>query len=112
MYPSSSREDSVVQRPWAEGAGAQLPTGLHRPGQDSEGVSVFDKLTYWNLETPPNSDDTVVMAMDWQRLAEAVGGSEGCWAEDGGMRETAKEEVSWEEGAAPEEDEEGERAKE
>ncbi|KAG7214297.1 hypothetical protein INR49_023181 [Caranx melampygus] len=94
--------------------------------------SVFDKLTYWNLETPPNSDDTVVMAMDWPELAEAtphVGTSStkfpieswksgSRWeglrllAEDGGMRETAKEEVSWEEGAAPEEDEEGERAKE
>ena len=34
--------------------------------------SMFDKLTYWNLETPPNSDDTVVMAMDWPELAEAV----------------------------------------
>lgn len=34
--------------------------------------SVFDKLMYWNLETPPNSDDTVVMAMDWPELAEAV----------------------------------------
>lgn len=34
--------------------------------------SVFDKLTYWNLETAPNSDDTVVMAMDWPELAEAV----------------------------------------
>uniref|UniRef100_A0A8C5A7Y8 Uncharacterized protein n=1 Tax=Gadus morhua TaxID=8049 RepID=A0A8C5A7Y8_GADMO len=34
--------------------------------------SVFDKLTYWNLETPPNSDDMVVMAMDWPELAEAV----------------------------------------
>lgn len=33
---------------------------------------MFDKLTYWNLETPPNSDDTVVMAMDWPELAEAV----------------------------------------
>lgn len=33
---------------------------------------VFDKLTYWNLETPPNSDDRVVMAMDWPELAEAV----------------------------------------
>ncbi|XP_068449093.1 ribonuclease H2 subunit C isoform X1 [Clinocottus analis] len=36
--------------------------------------SVFDKLTYWNLETPPNSDDTVVMAMDWPELAEAIHG--------------------------------------
>lgn len=34
--------------------------------------SVFDKLTYWNLETPPNSDDAVVMAMDWPELAQAV----------------------------------------
>lgn len=33
---------------------------------------MFDKLTYWNLETPPNSDDTVVMAMDWPELADAV----------------------------------------
>ena len=37
--------------------------------------SVFDKLTYWNMETSPNSDDTVVMAMDWPELAEAVS----CW---------------------------------
>lgn len=29
-------------------------------------------MTYWNLETPPNSDDTIVMAMDWPDLAEAV----------------------------------------
>lgn len=35
-------------------------------------TSVFDKMTYWNLETPPNSDDRVVMAMDWTELAEAV----------------------------------------
>lgn len=34
--------------------------------------SVFDKLTYWNLETSPNSDDTIVLAMDWPELAEAV----------------------------------------
>lgn len=33
---------------------------------------MFDKLTYWNLETHPNSDDTIVMAMDWPELAEAV----------------------------------------
>eukprot|EP00064_Thunnus_orientalis_P011039 superscaffoldBa00001555_g11069 len=37
--------------------------------------SVFDKVTYWNLETAPNSDDTVVMAMDWPELAEAVSAS-------------------------------------
>ncbi|XP_034399459.1 ribonuclease H2 subunit C [Cyclopterus lumpus] len=36
--------------------------------------SVFDKLTYWNLETPPNSDDSIVMAMDWPELAEAIHG--------------------------------------
>ncbi|XP_029367648.1 ribonuclease H2 subunit C [Echeneis naucrates] len=36
--------------------------------------SVFDKLTYWNLETPPNSDDSVVKAMDWPKLAEAIHG--------------------------------------
>lgn len=35
-------------------------------------TSVFDKMTYWNLETPPNPDDRVVMAMDWPELAEAV----------------------------------------
>lgn len=35
-------------------------------------TSVFDKMTYWNLETHPNSDDRVVMAMDWPELAEAV----------------------------------------
>ena len=34
--------------------------------------TVFDKVIYWNLETAPNSDDTVVMAMDWPELAEAV----------------------------------------
>lgn len=34
--------------------------------------SLFNKLTYWNLETPPTSDDTVVMAMDWPEVAEAV----------------------------------------
>lgn len=33
---------------------------------------MFDKLTYWNLETPPSSDDAVVMAMEWPELAEAV----------------------------------------
>lgn len=35
-------------------------------------TSVFDKMTYWNRETPPTSDDRVVMAMDWPELAEAV----------------------------------------
>ncbi|KAI3351655.1 hypothetical protein L3Q82_020504 [Scortum barcoo] len=50
---------------------------INKPGSDQEDrtvrlTSVFDKLTYWNLETPPTSDDTVVMAMDWPELAEAV----------------------------------------
>lgn len=35
-------------------------------------TSVFDKMTYWNLETLPNPDDSVVMAMDWTELSEAV----------------------------------------
>ncbi|CAM9096393.1 unnamed protein product [Lampetra planeri] len=52
---------------------------FNKPGSDQEDrtlmvSSVFDKLTYWNLETPPNSDDTVVMAMDWPDLAEAIHG--------------------------------------
>ncbi|XP_068571056.1 ribonuclease H2 subunit C [Cebidichthys violaceus] len=51
----------------------------NKPSSDHEDrtlrvSSVFDKLTYWNLETPPNSDDTVVMAMDWPELAEAIHG--------------------------------------
>ncbi|XP_018515845.1 ribonuclease H2 subunit C [Lates calcarifer] len=60
---------------------------INKPGSDQEVnttdqltsrtvkvSSVFDKLTYWNLETPPNSDDTIVMAMDWPELAEAIHG--------------------------------------
>ncbi|XP_075902792.1 ribonuclease H2 subunit C [Nelusetta ayraudi] len=51
----------------------------NKPGSDQEDrtvklSSVFDTLTYWNLETPPTSDDTVVMAMDWPELAEAIHG--------------------------------------
>ncbi|XP_041654209.1 ribonuclease H2 subunit C [Cheilinus undulatus] len=51
----------------------------NKPGSDQEDRTVkvafvFDKLTYWNLETPPNPDDTVVMAMDWPELAEAIHG--------------------------------------
>ncbi|CAI5652429.1 ribonuclease H2 subunit C isoform X1 [Oreochromis niloticus] len=50
---------------------------INKPGSDQEDrtvkvSSVFDKMTYWNLETPPNSDDTIVMAMDWPDLAEAI----------------------------------------
>ncbi|XP_008418666.1 ribonuclease H2 subunit C isoform X1 [Poecilia reticulata] len=53
---------------------------VDRHGSDQEDrtvkvTSVFDKLTYWNLETPPTSDDTVVMAMDWPELAEAIHGT-------------------------------------
>ncbi|KAM3866786.1 ribonuclease H2 subunit C [Diretmus argenteus] len=52
---------------------------VDKPGSDQEDrtvrvSSVFDKLTYWNLETPPNSDDAVVMAMGWPELAEAIHG--------------------------------------
>ncbi|XP_061582327.1 ribonuclease H2 subunit C [Cololabis saira] len=50
---------------------------INKPGSDQEDrtvrvSSVFDKMTYWNLETPPTSDDVVVMAMDWPELAEAI----------------------------------------
>lgn len=52
---------------------------VDRPSSDEEDrtvrvSSVFDKFTYWNLETPPSSDDTIVMAMDWPELAEALHG--------------------------------------
>ncbi|XP_029917640.1 ribonuclease H2 subunit C [Myripristis murdjan] len=52
---------------------------VNKPGSDQEDrtvrvSSVFDKLTYWNMETPPNSDDTIVMAMSWPELAEAIHG--------------------------------------
>ncbi|XP_040031356.2 ribonuclease H2 subunit C [Gasterosteus aculeatus] len=52
---------------------------INEPSSDQEDrllrvSSVFDKLTYWNLETPPNSDDAVVMAMDWPELAQAIHG--------------------------------------
>lgn len=49
-----------------------LVTGMCVQDRTVRLSSVFDKLTYWNLETPPNSDDTVVMAMDWPELADAV----------------------------------------
>ncbi|XP_063046827.1 ribonuclease H2 subunit C [Engraulis encrasicolus] len=52
---------------------------VEKPSSDQEdGVvkvsSVFHNLTYWNLETPPTSDDGVVMAMGWPELAEAIHG--------------------------------------
>ncbi|XP_013861403.1 ribonuclease H2 subunit C [Austrofundulus limnaeus] len=53
---------------------------VNKHGSDQEDrtvriSSVFNKLTYWNLETPPTSDDAVVMAMDWPEVAEAIHGS-------------------------------------
>ncbi|KAM6924163.1 ribonuclease H2 subunit C [Xenentodon cancila] len=50
---------------------------INKPGSDQEDRTVrvsfvFDKMTYWNLETPPTSDDAVVMALDWPELAEAI----------------------------------------
>ncbi|XP_019725678.1 ribonuclease H2 subunit C isoform X2 [Hippocampus comes] len=53
---------------------------FNKPSSDQEDRTlkvscVFDKLTYWNLENPPNSDDAVVMAMDWPELAEAIHGA-------------------------------------
>lgn len=52
---------------------------VNKPGSDEEDrtvkvSSVFEKISYWNLETPPSSDDTIVMAMDWPELAEALHG--------------------------------------
>ncbi|XP_072102173.1 ribonuclease H2 subunit C [Mobula birostris] len=34
--------------------------------------SAFSSLTYWNLETRPTPDDTVVMAMGWTQIAQAL----------------------------------------
>ncbi|XP_061900210.1 ribonuclease H2 subunit C [Entelurus aequoreus] len=50
-------------------------TGSDQEDRTLKVSSVFDKLTYWNLETPPNSDDAVVMAMDWPELAAAIHGA-------------------------------------
>ncbi|XP_062332120.1 ribonuclease H2 subunit C [Osmerus eperlanus] len=52
----------------------------NKPGSDQEDrtvkvTSVFHNFTYWNLETPPNSDDGVVTSMVWPELAEAIHGS-------------------------------------
>ncbi|KAG5853122.1 hypothetical protein ANANG_G00069740 [Anguilla anguilla] len=52
----------------------------HKPTSDQEDrtvrvSSVFHRFTYWNLETPPTSDDGVVMGMAWPDLAEAIHGS-------------------------------------
>uniref|UniRef100_A0A673WDU8 Ribonuclease H2, subunit C n=1 Tax=Salmo trutta TaxID=8032 RepID=A0A673WDU8_SALTR len=50
---------------------------VNKSGTDQEDrtvkvSSVFHNVTYWNLETPPNSDDGIVMAMAWPDLAEAM----------------------------------------
>ncbi|KAG1954384.1 ribonuclease H2 subunit C-like [Pimephales promelas] len=50
---------------------------VQKPASDQEDrivkvSSVFHNFTYWNLETPPTSDDGVVMAMAWPQLAEAM----------------------------------------
>ncbi|KAI4880161.1 hypothetical protein NFI96_031178 [Prochilodus magdalenae] len=56
---------------------------VQRPSSDQEASntekdrivkvsSVFHNFTYWNLETPPTSDDCVVMAMAWPKLAEMI----------------------------------------
>ncbi|XP_051900907.1 ribonuclease H2 subunit C [Pristis pectinata] len=34
--------------------------------------SAFSSLTYWNLETRPTADDSVVMAMTWPRSPQAI----------------------------------------
>ncbi|KAM9795497.1 ribonuclease H2 subunit C [Neosynchiropus ocellatus] len=62
-----------------EGYSGLVLKEINKPGSDQEDrtlkvSSVFNKLTYWNMETPPNSDDAVVMAMDWPELAEAIHG--------------------------------------
>ncbi|XP_041701827.1 ribonuclease H2 subunit C-like [Coregonus clupeaformis] len=52
---------------------------VNKPGFDQEDrtvkvSSVFHNVIYWNLETPPNSDDGIIMAMAWPDLAEAIHG--------------------------------------
>ncbi|KAM6953471.1 ribonuclease H2 subunit C [Aplochiton taeniatus] len=52
---------------------------VNKPGSDQEDrtvkvTSTFKNLTYWNLETLPNTDDGVVVAMGWPELAEAIHG--------------------------------------
>ncbi|XP_033853445.3 ribonuclease H2 subunit C isoform X1 [Acipenser ruthenus] len=49
----------------------------HKPVSEDEDRSLrvrstFSTLTCWNLETPPSSDDGVVMAMNWPVIAEAI----------------------------------------
>ncbi|XP_042561265.1 ribonuclease H2 subunit C [Clupea harengus] len=52
---------------------------VHKPSSDQEDGAVkvsstFHNLTYWNLEIPPSTDDGVVMAMAWPKLADAIHG--------------------------------------
>ncbi|MGH0151055.1 UNVERIFIED_CONTAM: hypothetical protein FKN15_053428 [Acipenser sinensis] len=49
----------------------------HKPVSEDEDRSLrvrstFSTLTCWNLETPPSSDDGVVMTMNWPVIAEAI----------------------------------------
>uniref|UniRef100_UPI00398F11B3 ribonuclease H2 subunit C n=1 Tax=Pristiophorus japonicus TaxID=55135 RepID=UPI00398F11B3 len=49
----------------------------HEPCSEEEDRSVrmksaFSSLMYWNLETAPTADDSVVMAMTWPQIAEAL----------------------------------------
>ncbi|XP_059497462.1 ribonuclease H2 subunit C [Stegostoma tigrinum] len=49
----------------------------HKPCLEEEdrNVSVkssFSSVTYWNLGSPPAEDDSVVMAMGWTQIAEAL----------------------------------------
>ena len=32
----------------------------------------FSQLSYWNLETPPSNNDTLVKALQWINIASAV----------------------------------------
>ena len=37
-----------------------------------EVVEHFDRLTYWNLENKPSSDDAIHKAFDWLNMAHVV----------------------------------------
>ncbi|XP_068672387.1 ribonuclease H2 subunit C-like [Montipora foliosa] len=36
----------------------------------------FSQLSYWNLETPPSNNDTLVKALQWINIASALHGKE------------------------------------
>ncbi|XP_046705339.1 ribonuclease H2 subunit C isoform X1 [Silurus meridionalis] len=60
-----------------EGYTGLVLTEVQKPSSDQEDrvvkvSTVFHNFTYWNLETPPTSDDRVVMAMAWPKLAEMI----------------------------------------